>query len=235
VNDRVYAEYRPSHRRFGRHDIKTGLLGAVPAATAALLIASKGSAAGPGLWSALGVSLATQLVLWSARELLRTHEPKTAAGDRLVRRADEWYPSFLIAIQGIFVAVTVMLLWLTICDLGFRASAIQHIAIAALLAVVPAGRMLKATRPEEPSPARQNVEEFLRLALIWIVCILAASGVTLAQGPTRTDASPYVPVAIIAAWLPAALIMLTSLVLFLEHASARRPARPEEALRDRLE
>jgi hypothetical protein len=233
VNELLYEEYRPSHRRFGIHPPRTALLGLVPAATAALLIASRGPAAGPGLWSALGISLAAWLALWSAREGLRTREPMTRTGRRLARQADLWFPSFLIAVQGVFVAVTVLLLWLTICDLGLRSSPVQHAAIAAILLVVPAGRILAATRPPEPSPARQNAEEFIRLSLVWLGCILAAMSVTVIQAPRQ--GTPRIPVAVIAAWIPASLAMIVSLVLYIDRVSARRSPLPGEERRDRLD
>lgn len=234
MNPYVYSEYRRSSRYAEGHYRRTLATGVVPVVLAMILWYSRFPQGGPGLYSAAGLGLGGLLMLMGVR---RAHEePAAGAFARaLVRHSDVWYPAYLLASQNFFIALTALLLWFTICDLGFAASWVQHALLVLLLALSPIRRILDGTEPTHPGPWRELLSEGLRHLNACTVAIFAAGCVSIVILPPDQPLTRSLPAGVVLAWMPAALVVIGSVILFIDHLLRKMPAPPPAEAKDELE
>jgi O-antigen/teichoic acid export membrane protein len=200
-------------------------LGLIPIFITGALIAANRTSAGPGLWTALGLSLGLELILWGALELYSTHEKKTPWGEELVRRHDRWFPTLVFVMKYSFIALSLTVLWMTIHDLGFPTSLWHHILFVFIVLLLPITQAVREKAGADPEPrveAWDNICHCLNVILITIVVASLLCNLIVSQSsPYGTETDPLVLVI----WVLAILIMISSMIIYLGRiARHKRPA-----------
>lgn len=234
VNPYVYSEYRRSSRYAPGHFRRTVVTGLVPVVLAVILWYSRFPHGGPGLYSVAGLGAAGLLMLAGVR--MAHEEPNIGRLARaLVSRSDTWYPAYVLATQNLFIALTALLLWFTICDLGFAASWMQHSLLVLLLLLSPVRRIMAGTEPAHPGPWRELLSEGLRYVNACTVAFFAAGCLTVVIIPPDEPLTRSLPAGVVLAWLPAVLVAIGSVILFIDHLLRKMPAPPPPEEKDELE
>ena len=220
----VAQEYRLSHRGSKARLALTHRVGFVPAGLILVLFYAYGAKSGPGLWMGLGVALALQLALWSARSLPRYPEGRTRLGSRFSASIDGWLPPFVILIQAGFLGVTTAVLWFTLIELGFDSSLSQHICIALWVVLQPIRRIAHLRSVEHSHKSDEVVYHLAHyLSHITLTFFIA---VTCNNLMIPTQAAPgNSPVAPLLVWIPAILAIISFAVLFVDHVLRKLPPR----------
>jgi hypothetical protein len=228
MNPYVYDEYKVGSRHAPEHFRKSLGTGAVPALLALWIGVSRFPHGGPGLYAACGLALAGLLMLWSARQVHRERDVSRFTR-WLVRYSDAWYPSFVLVCQNFFVGLTVMLLWLTVCELGYAASWLQHTLLLLLLALSPLRRILHGTEPMNPSPLRELFTEALGYLHATLLAVFLASSISIALLPPDKPLTGALPLSVVMVWVPAVLVIITCVILLIDHILRKmpQPAPPE--------
>lgn len=212
----LFPQYRPSERNAGRHVATTRRLGLVPLAIALLLMTAARGGPGPGLWSALGIAVGLHLILGGAHALIRTPGHRTPVGDSLARRADEWFPLFLFAMQGAFALLTVAILWLTMCDLGFPVTPAHHIEVVLLALLALAYRLAHEAALADDHPRYELAEKLARNLIVILVTLWIAGTLTsILIPPGETLPKEKIP-GFTAMWVAASIVILICVATFLD-------------------
>jgi hypothetical protein len=219
-----YDEYTFAHPRGPVHVRNTHLLGLLPMAIACVLIGIRGLSSGPGLWCALGTALAFQLILWSTRAIMDEPQGRTSWGDRFVAKANRVLPPLLVIVQGVFVAVTLCLLWYSFCELGFPASLLQHTLFILFLVVPPVRRLLRVNDALASQPRVVLASQFLIHFQVILVTLLITISLQYLVFPKDHAYITEVPLPAVIIWVPAVLICAGSVVVFLDFSRKHRKA-----------
>lgn len=212
------------------------LVGLVPTGLGLLLIVSAPGAAGPGLWAALGVAAGLELVLWGCHALHAASEEASALGQRLIRSSDRWYPATLFILHHLFLILLLVMLWTALTGLGLPTSPLLHGVFAALVLLLPLRGLLHEPAVSATPRGRElacNFTHYLLIALSTLFVALILTGFMLPPGePLLRE----VPPPVIVVWVPAILVMLLCLLLFLQEivrprSTVKPPRRPEEPTR----
>ena len=213
----LYEEYKLSHRRSAEHYNKTFWLAWMPAGVAALMIYAKGSSAGAGLWGGLGFAMAVQMILWSGRAIHRPRQRLSPFSRKLVETSDTWFPQFLITIQGAVTGITILLLWFTLCELGVRSMFVQHLALVLAVILIPLRRIASIRIKQAPGPKNEIRYEIIHYSQIIFVTLFIAFCFHLIIMPEGENLTSDVPLGAILLWIPACLIIVSCIVLFVDH------------------
>lgn len=232
VNRIYYDEHRPRHRRCVHYYRRTLAVGAVPLALALALAAAYFPRIGPGLFANAGLTLAGLMTLWSVRDM-QTRAPVSRWGRWIVSRMDDLFPALLIGLQGWFVLMTTVLIWFTVAELGFRGSIFSGCMLFGILLLAPIRRILAGTEPPHPHPLRELLSEGLGHLNTILVTLFVAGSLTSLNRPDPTNTEP--PMMIIVIWLAATLVILTCVILFLDHIVRKMPPIPREEPADTLD
>ena len=215
------------------HFRRTLLAGVVPVGIALLLAYSR-PAPGPGLVASAGVAAAGLLMLFGFHGLHR--EPHLTRLSRwLVNNTDRWFPALLIILQNLFIALTVLLLWFATTELGFPATPLLHAQLVVLLALSPLRRVLHGTYPADPPPWRELLVELLRYLHASLVASFVASLLTRLMIPPGERLEQGLPPGLIFIWVPAVLVVITSVILFIDHVLRKMPAPIHTGEKDALD
>lgn len=215
------------------HFRRTLLTGVVPIGIA-LLLGSSRPAPGPGLFASAGIAAAGLLMVLGLHGLHR--EESLARPSRwLVKNSDRWYPALLIILQNLFISLTVLLLWFATADLGFPATPLLHAQLMVLLGLSPVRRVLHGTYPPDPSAWRELLVEFLRYVHASLVASFLASLLTRLMIPPGERLEQGLPPGLIFIWVPAVLVIITSIILFIDHVLRKMPAPINPGERDVLD
>lgn len=137
-----YPDYRPSERDAARHVRATLAFGLLPTLTALALMTAWHTGPGPGLWAALGLGLGLLLFLKGLAGIVRPPcDARSALGRSLAASADRWFPIVLFGCQTAFICIAVALIWFTLKDLGFPASAWRDAMVLGIVVLTPAARI----------------------------------------------------------------------------------------------
>lgn len=234
MNPYVFEEYKLSSRHAREHFRRSLATGVVPAALSLWIGLSRLPHVGPGLCAALGLSVAGLLMLWAARELHRERQVSQLSG-WLVYWSDRWFPAFVLLCQNFFVSITVMLLWFTICDLGLNASWLQHVLLLTLLALSPLRRILDGTEPTHPSPLRELFTESLGYLNTMVLVVFVADTISRALLPPDKPLTEAPPLGAVMVWVPAVLIIIGCVILFIDHILRKMPQPAPTEEKDRLD
>lgn len=211
----LFQEYRPSFHLSRHHVLRIHLIGLLPLGLSLLLLFAHGARSGPGLWTALGLSIGLELLLWGAYHLRHTEDVRSTLGDRLVVRLDEWFPVFAFVIQSILIDLCLVILWVTITELGFPSSVWHHFLFALFILLLPYFQWIHEVNRMETTPRREWLEHLSRSLMIINIAIIVASMVqALVQAqsePFDTDPTPIVLII----WIIAILVVLSAMVLFM--------------------
>lgn len=222
MNTYVYEEYKLASRHARGHLRRSLATGAVPALLALWIGLSRFPRTGPGLYAVLGLSIGALLMLGGAWRLHGERNPSRIS-HWLVRRSDRWFPPFVLLSQNFFVGLTVMMLWLTICELGFAASWLQHALLLTLLVLSPARRILAGTEPVHPSALRELATESLGYFNAMVFVVFLASTISRAMLPPGQPITGSVPMSVVIVWLPAVLVIIGCVILFIDHIVRKMP------------
>ncbi|OGV46236.1 MAG: hypothetical protein A2X46_18315 [Lentisphaerae bacterium GWF2_57_35] len=201
-------------------------LGLIPISITIAMILANRTGVGPGLWTALGLGVGLQLILWGCSRLYTTHEKRTLLGDALVRIHDLWFPSLVFFIKYAFIAIALTVLWLTINELGFPASTWHYALFVLILIFLPIGQVLREVAGADPEPrieAWDNACRCLNTVLITIVAANLTCNLIVAQSSpygTETDAL------VLMIWVLAILIMISSMIVYLGRIVRRKRPSP---------
>ena len=223
----ISEEYRISSRRARYHYNRARLLGLIPVGVSLFFLRYAGDFYAPLLYCSLGTSLAMQLMLWAAYEAHFGGNHTSWTRHRL-ENTDNWYPSFLIICQNGFFAITLIVFWFIICQIGFPASMLDHALLVSWVFVWPILRVLRARSYFDSHNANLETSyEFFRYTNVCIVTFLVASFIT-DFASSEASPGPNHDFSLIGmfVWLPAALIAVGSVILFLDHLVRKRPRRP---------
>lgn len=214
----LFPQYQVSSRSARREVVSVERIGLLPVGLALMLMWARRGAAGPGLWAAFGLALGMELLLAGAYELHHAGDRRSRPGDALAARSDRWFPLLVFAAQSGFVALSVLLLWTTVCELGFPAGLLQHALLVALLLAVPAYRAAAELVRESEGERHHLAAEFFRYLLISVGAVFAAGVLARIIGaPDGTPVPEMFPIVLVL-WVAASLTVLSCLALFLDHA-----------------
>lgn len=235
MNPHIYDEYRLGRRRFREYYAKTLGMGVV----ALLLAVWFGSAhlpqIGPGIYASAGFSAAGLLLLWGLRNMHRS-KIRSRWAHWLRAHTEASFPAILILFQGWFLLLIAMLIWFTIADLGFAANTLQNVLLLVILLFIPVRRILAGTASQHPSPRRELTTQgltYLNVAIVTLFLAAAISGTMLP--PQEQVFSSEIPMGAIIIWLSATLVILTCLILFLDHIVRKMPPAPKQEEQDTLD
>jgi hypothetical protein len=228
-------ELRITHRRCGHH-VKLALnLGLLPLFLCGMLIYARGGQAAPQLWLVAGISLGHWMILWSAYRMHSVTLRRSRLGTRLVENSNAWFPYLQIGIHGGVAAALIFLFWFTLCDLGMPSTLTQHLLLLALLIMWPIRRSLRFTLHGKISPSWETGYVFLSY-FHWIVFTLFASlTLTGSLVPEDQNRSASFPMMAMLIWVPAVLIILILIVLFLDHVFRKSTVEQAMVPRDRMD
>ncbi len=225
----ISEEYRISNRRARYHYNRARLLGLIPVGVAFVFLFYAGDYYTPLLYCALGTSLAFQLMLWAAYEA-HFGGRHSAWTRRRLQNSDNWFPSFVIVCQNAFFAITLAVFWFIICRLGFPANILDHGLLAAWVFVWPILRVLRARLYLDSHNSNLETSyEFFRYTNVALIAFLIASLITdfATQEAGPAPSHDYTMLGMFV-WLPAALVAVGCVVLFLDHLVRKRPRRPRK-------
>lgn len=233
----VSEEYRVTHRKARYHYNRARLMGLVPVAVTGALYFLAGGHLDPLFVGGLGCALGFHLMLWSAYEA-HFGGRHTRLTRHLLSGTDVWYPGVLILCQNGFIAVTVIVFWFILCTLGFPAGSPDHLLLGAWLITWPVLRVLRARHHAVPDRrGLENAFVFFRLFHFTLLSFLVASLVhSLFAPPAVYSNSPDQQAAVLDLfiWLPAVLIAVGCLVMFVDHLLRQRPRRIRPTGQDAL-
>lgn len=215
------------------HFRRTLLSGVVPIGIAILLGSSRPTP-GPGLFASAGVAAAGLLMLFGLHGLHR-EEHLARISRWLVKYTDRWFPALLIILQNLFIALTVLLLWFATAELGFPATPLLHVQLVVLLGLAPLRRVLHGTYPANPPPWRELLVELLRYLHASLVASFVASLLTRLMIPPGERLEQGLPPGLILIWVPAVLVIITSIILFIDHVLRKMPAPIHSEEKDALD
>lgn len=233
MNSILYDELRIRHRRFPVHYRRTATSGLV-ALGIVLLLAGSQPNPGPSLVACGGWSAGGLLVLFGLRGLPRERRLRSLT-QAWIPRLDQWFPATLVFLQNLFIALTLLPLWMATVNLGFPATPLLHGLLIGLLALAPVHRILQGTHTTTASAGREIVVELVRYTYVcWFTLFLTALMHRLMTPPGGPSHQPW-SAGVIFLWLPCVLVMLGSLVLFLDHLVRKMPAPQAPAETDTLD
>ena len=233
MNTILYDEHRIGHRLLRIHFRRTVVAGVLPLFMALLLATGK-SQAGPGSLAGGGLAVAGLLMLFGLRGLHQESE-LTRPARWMVEHSDRWFPALLLLLQNFFIALCVLQLWFTTAALGFPATLLQHALIIALLVLSPIRRILHGTYPPQPSAWRELTVEFLRYVNASLGALFLATLITRLMVPPGDRMSQGLPAGVILVWVPAVLVMLGSIILFIDHVLRKMPTPAPTTEKDALD
>lgn len=212
----LFYEFHPSSLKGLYHYLVTQRIGFLPILVAALLLYAHPHDPGQGLWCALGLALGLELILWGAYDLRRPGSAQTRWGRHLTARLDFWFPPLMFVIRYAFVALLLIVLWVTIHELGFPTTWWHHGLFILLVVALPTGRFMREiVGAGESTRGMELLSRFFfyfNIALFTVICVGTLSSVIIAQSePYQTDPSP----ALVLLWLCAVLGLLSCAVLFI--------------------
>lgn len=223
------------HRRCVHH-VKVALnLALLPLILCGMLLYAQGGRVGPQLWLVAGISLGHWMMLWGAFRMHHVTLRRSAFATRLVEQSNAWFPYFQIGIHGGVAAAFVLLFWFTLSDLGLSFTWIQHVLLLALLVQWPVRRGLRFWLQGRESPSGTLAYVFLSYAhWIQFTVFLAVTltGIMVPPEQYRTSNFPMIGLVI---WLPAVLVILVMIVLFLDHIFRKSQVEESMVPRDRID
>ncbi|HMP75667.1 MAG TPA: hypothetical protein PKE12_05150 [Kiritimatiellia bacterium] len=234
MNPRYYDEHRPRHRRSLEYYRRTLAIGAVPLALSIWLAVTQFPLIGPGLYANAGLSLAGLLLLWSVRAMQR-EPPRSVWGRGIMNHIDALYPALLVSLQGWFVMLSALLIWFTVTELGFPANAFHHGLLVGILLLSPVRRVLRGTEPPHPSPRRELLMEGLGNLNAILITLFVTAIMTTSNLPPGVPLTGEIPPLLLFTWMGAVLVVLTCVILFLDHIVRKMPPTIREEQKDTLD
>lgn len=234
MNPHSYEEYHLKHRHFRENYRKTIVFGAVTLLLALWVGFAQAPLIGPGIFANAGLALTGLLLLLALRNLHAT-SPQTRWGIWLKQRSEGAFPALIIGLQGWFTLLVALLLWFTISEIGFQPNGFEHTLFIGIFLLVPIRRILSGSEPIHPHPRRELIAEALTCLNICLITLLTATITSDAALPATQRFSAGIPPTIVLIWVAATLIMLTSVILLLDHIVRKMPSTEPPEARDTLD
>lgn len=222
----ISEEYRISNRRARYHYNRVRLLGLIPLGVALAFLYFADEFYTPLLYGAVGVTVALHVMLHASYEAHfgGKHTERTR---KLLENSDAWYPGHLVLMQSGFFAVTLGVFWFIVCKLGFPAGILDHLLLIVWLFGWVVQRVLRARLYLLPDNSALDTSfEFFRFLNISSMSFLIASLVTTSvfSDDTGDPNRDYLLVGMVF-WLPAVLVTVGCIVMFIDHLIRKRPRR----------
>lgn len=199
-----------------------------------LLMTTAPSPPGPGWYAVFGLALAGLLLQLGLYGLHK--EPElTRAGRWLMKRAEKWHAAALVVLQCHFVSLCVLLLWFAVVDLGLIASVFHHALLIFILGLAPLRQVLHGTYSPDAKPLHEVTVEFLRYVNASAIAVFIASVFTQIIMPPGERFAQGLPPTLVLVWLPAVLVVLTSIILMIDHVLRKMPPLPATIEKDALD
>lgn len=222
MNPHIYDEHRLKHRRFHEYYRKTLVMGAVSLLLGIWIGAAHMPMMGPGVFANTGFSAAGLLLLWSLRNVHQV-SPQTRWGTWLKQKTEAPFPAVLIGLQGWFLSLIALLMWFTVTELGFPANGFHHTMLLGILFLIPIRRILNGTEPPHPTPWRELITEALGYLNVCLITLFVAAVASTASLPPDKPLTGELPMGIIFIWMAAVLVVLTCIILLLDHIVRKMP------------
>lgn len=213
----LFAYYRLSERNAVRHVLFAERMGLLPLYVSLALMIARRDPPGPGLWSAMGITLGFELILWGAHRICFERNLRSRTATYLALTADAWFPLFLFAIQNALLLTMAGLIWITLLDLGFPATFWQHANLLLLLAMIPGCRIVQEIARVTAAPRWLAGVEACRYTAITLVGTWLAGTITLFLAPPGAPLPSQFYVIALILWVSAAIVGLTCAMLFVDH------------------
>ncbi len=227
----AFQEFKFSHRR--SRDQRRRIVVAGLIAVALPILLAWGRALSPLHLAVNGMATAG-LILFAGLHGLHREQHLSRAGQRLVAATDRWYPAALLLLQSLFVSLNVVVLWFTIGEIGFPLTPALHLQLLVLLLLAALRRLLHATMPAQPSPPYELLIEFMRYANASLVAVFFATLLSRVILPPDERLTDSLPAGLVLVWIAASLVVITSLVLFLDFILRKMPAPRQPGVKDVL-
>jgi len=219
----LFPEYPPARHLHRRHYTRTRQIGALVICLGGLLMLAARRWPGPGLWSALGLCLGLELILWGAHELPFTRSRMSPPGARLAATANRWFPGLLFAVRHLFITIAMLILLFSLVELHILRAAWETAVFGLAILLVPARRLAWEWNHARPSAAAEIIEALCHRGFLISVVVLATHvlvSVIIAEStPYGTDTIPLELIA----WSIAMLIVVAQTVLFINVCRRLRP------------
>ncbi len=221
----LFEQYQPSSLRSREYILRTLRLGLIPIAVTVLLMVERPRPPGPGLWSALGIALGMEIMLYSAWRMRRPDTSRTRLGRRMAESMDLWFPLLMFTAQSGFLIVTVLVFWLTLLELGLQIYRWTHLVFLTLLFYIPVRRFALACVKAKPEETVYVVRELLNYVAAILLTLLTGAVLTMVLiplgHPDTGDASP----SLIAVWVLVVIAVLSFSILFVDRVFSSRKRR----------
>lgn len=221
----LFQSYQPSFIKSREYVLRTLRLGLIPIGVALVVMWERAQPPGPGLWSALGVCLGMESMLFAAWRFRDPGIRKTRLGMRMAVSLDRWFPLLVFSAQSVFLIVTVLIFWLTIVELGLEIYRWIHPIIYVLLFYVPLRRFMLEYVREKSSKTAFVVRESLNYLAVILIALLAGSILTMVVIPLGHPLTGDTWPPLIFIWVLVVMTILSVVVLFVDRVFSSRKKR----------
>ena len=213
----LFPEYRPSEKTAITHVQWARKLGLVPLFIALVLMLAQRTTPGPGLWSAFGLTLGIEFILWGTYAICIERNLGSRSAIYLALTADSWFPLVLFAIQNAFILLAAAVLWFTMEELGFPTSAWLRTCVVLLVVMVPVCRLTSEGVRRTRSTKWEIAGEICRYVTISLGAAWLASTITAFMSPGKSPLPPDLfPIAVIL-WVMTSLVILVCILILIDH------------------
>lgn len=221
----MFTEYRPDARGFGKAYAHIRNMGGVPMGLALALVYAHAFRPGPGVWCALGLAVGLLLVLYGAYALPGDRR-RSAFGQWLYARAERWIPFVFFGTHYALFNLSLIMIWITLHDLGFQSAGWQHAVFVLLIVLLPVRRFAEEWSHTHDRVSARILFAVAHYALIMTLIavtanVLMASIVSQSE-PFQTDTDPLVLIV----WVLSVTAILFCAILLTSRIRAERGARP---------
>lgn len=212
----LYHEYAPSHPRFRGHYRITMLMTWIPIVSPPLLMYAL-NIRDAWFFGVIGVGLALAGLLDQGLKL-DTESPMALPLTRRLPVRDQWFPAFMVIIQGLTTIVTAMLLWFAITGYLFEVRHVYNLLVVTLAVLFPFRRYYAARKMAGADGAHGWLHELTLLLFSTALILLAALALgDLSQTETADSGNPQA----IVVWVIAMLLLLFRVLMFLHRAAEK--------------
>ncbi|MCB1069091.1 MAG: hypothetical protein KDL31_01975 [Kiritimatiellae bacterium] len=212
----LYHEYAPSHPRFRGHYRITFLMTWIPIISPPLLMVAL-NIREPWFFGVIGVGLALAGLLDQGLKL----DPESPMALRLTRRLparDQWFPPFMVIIQGLTTIVTALLLWFAITGYLFEVRHVYNVLVVTLAVLFPFRRYYAARKMAGADSHHSWLHELTLLLFSTALILLAA----LSLGDlSHTEAADNGNPQAVVVWVIAMILVLFRVLMFLHRVAAK--------------
>ena len=168
----LFFKYKITDRRTRKVYHQTQALSLFPILISCIIFVPAGAAYQPSLWAAVGVILATQMILSGAYRLHVTHDLLSPLGRRLADTSDDWFPFLLFVVQNVCIMTITLVLWFAMKLLGLPISKAMTANVTVLIILIPTRLIFQELAVVRNSAFWDHLKTLLNYP---IICLLYTS------------------------------------------------------------